>query len=235
MRRKAQQQAGDQQPVTLTVPSCDEAERGLASIALNHPNEFLHASMEARLSPSDFQNPLCKAAVEVVLEQTTRNASCDLRIVFEKLREKDSSVQLPDVSDLYHLCGVVQAMPEFINIVRASSKRRALMLLAYQAVQDAQSNEQPTSDLIAGLSMKVDALMRETVPPKAMDTKSLLIDAAKRYQEGDDTSMRISTGFKKIDDMCPIRYGDYVVIGGETKSGKTMLALNIISNLLTRQ
>lgn len=235
MRRKAQQQAGDQQPVTLTVPSCDEAERGLASIALNHPNEFLHASMEARLSPSDFQNFLCKAAVEVVLEQTTRNASCDLRIVYEKLREKDAAVQLPDVSDLYHLCGVVQAMPEFINIVRASSKRRALMLLAYQAVQDAQSNEQPTSDLIAGLSMKVDALMRETVPPKAMDTKSLLIDAAKRYQEGDDTSMRISTGFKKIDDMCPIRYGDYVVIGGETKSGKTMLALNIISNLLTRQ
>ena len=109
------------------------------------------------------------------------------------------------------------------------------MMLAYQAVQDAQTNEQPTSDLIAGLSMKVDALMRETVPPKAMDTKSLLIDAAKRYQEGDDSSMRIATGFKKIDDICPIRYGDYVVIGGETKSGKTMLALNIISNLLTRQ
>ena len=47
--------------------------------------------------------------------------------------------------------------------------------------------------------------------------------------------MRISTGFKKLDDMCPIRYGDYVVIGGETKSGKTMLALNIISNLLNKQ
>jgi F0F1-type ATP synthase beta subunit len=160
--------------MALAVPSCDEAERGLASIALNHPNEFLHASMEARLSPTDFANPLCKMTVEVVLEQTARNASCDLRI------------------------------------------------------------EQPTSDLIAGLSMKVDALMRETVPPKAMDTKSLLIDAAKRYQEGDDSSMRISTGFKKIDDICPIRYGDYVVIGGETKSGKTMLALNIISNLLSK-
>ena len=103
------------------------------------------------------------------------------------------------------------------------------MLLAYQAVQDAQSNEQPTSALIAGLSRKVDALMRETVPPKAMDTKSLLIDAAKRYQEGDDTSMRISTGFKKIDDMCPIRYGDYVVIGGETKSGKINLSHDIHS------
>ena len=218
----------------LAVPSCDEAERGLASIALNHPNEFLHASMEARLSPTDFANPLCKMTVEVVLEQTARNASCDLRIVFEKLREKDSSIQLADASELYHLCGVVQAMPEFINLVRGASKRRALMMLAYQAVQDAQGNEQPTSDLIAGLSMKVDALMRETVPPKAMDTKSLLIDAAKRYQEGDDSSMRISTGFKKIDDICPIRYGDYVVIGGETKSGKTMLALNIISNLLSK-
>lgn len=233
MRHKAQQQAGDS--VTLTVPSCDEAERGLASIALNHPNEFLHASMEARLSPSDFSNPLCKMVIEVVLEQTTRNASCDLRIVYEKLREKNPAIQLHEVSDLYHLCGVVQAMPEFIDLVRGASKRRALMMLAYQAVQDAQSNEHPTSDLIAGLSMKVDALMRETVPPKAMDTKSLLVDAAKRYQEGDDSSMRISTGFKKLDDMCPIRYGDYVVIGGETKSGKTMLALNIISNLLNKQ
>jgi replicative DNA helicase len=234
MRRKAQAPLGDQPPMAVSVPSCDEAERGLASIALNHPSEFLHAAMEARLSPADFQNPICKQAIEVVLEQTTRNASCDLRIVFEKLREKDAAIELWQLSELYQLMPIAQAMPEFINIVRASSKRRALLMLAYQACQDAQANELPTSDLIARLSMHVDQLMRETVPPKAMDTKSLLVDAAKRYQEGDDSSMRISTGFKKIDDICPIRYGDYVVIGGETKSGKTMLALNIISNLLTK-
>jgi replicative DNA helicase len=234
MRRKAQSPVGEQVPTSLSIPSCDEAERGLASIALNHPSEFLHASMEARLSPADFQNPLCKQAVEVVLEQTTRNASCDLRIVFEKLREKDAAIELYQLSELYQLMPIAQAMPDFINMVRAASKRRALLMLAYQACQDAQSNELPTSELVARISMQVDELMRETTPPKAMDTKSLLVDAARRYQEGDDSSMRISTGYKKLDDICPIRYGDYVVIGGETKSGKTMLALNIISNLLTK-
>jgi F0F1-type ATP synthase alpha subunit len=54
-----------------------------------------------------------------------------------------------------------------------------------------------------------------------------------RYQTGDDATQRIKTGYDKIDNLTPIRLGDFLVIGGPTKSGKTMLALNIIANLIS--
>jgi len=58
------------------------------------------------------------------------------------------------------------------------------------------------------------------------------MDAIKRYETGDDQTQRLRTGFEKIDNLSPIRYGDFLVIGGETKSGKTMLAINVIANIL---
>jgi KaiC/GvpD/RAD55 family RecA-like ATPase len=60
----------------------------------------------------------------------------------------------------------------------------------------------------------------------------MLLAAIARYQTGDDSTQRIKTGYEKLDNLTPIRYGDFLVIGGETKSGKTMLALNIVANLL---
>jgi KaiC/GvpD/RAD55 family RecA-like ATPase len=56
--------------------------------------------------------------------------------------------------------------------------------------------------------------------------------AITRYQEGDDHTQRIRTGYDKLDNLTPIRKGDFLVIGGPEKSGKTMLALNIVANIL---
>ena len=225
----AQQSLGE-----LKIPRAEEAERGLASIALNHPNEFLHKAMEARLSPSDFADSCSKLAVEVSLEQTTRNATTDMRVVYEKMRIRMPDLQVYQVSELFTYCPLLAPINDYIEIVRSASKRRALLLLAYDAIKEVQSNDQSTSELIGQVSMRVDALLREQTPVKGMDIKELLLDAAQRYQNGDDSALRIATGYSKLDDICPIRFGDYVVIGGETKSGKTMLALNIVSNLLTK-
>ena len=92
--------------------------------------------------------------------------------------------------------------------------------------------ETKTHDLVNQVQMQVDAIQNELNPPAVMDTKTMLMDAIKRYEIGDDFTQRIKTGFEKLDNLTPIRLGDFVVIGGETKSGKTMLALNIIANLL---
>jgi len=82
--------------------------------------------------------------------------------------------------------------------------------------------------------MQVDAIQTKLAPPKRMDTQSLLLEAVTRYETGDDQTQRIRTGYEKLDNLTPLRYGDFLVVGGETKSGKTMLALNIIANLITQ-
>lgn len=214
------------------VPTALEAERAVASIAVNHPDHFVTESAHRRFNASDILDSLSRIMVETVLTQASRSSSCDIRIVYEKTRERLPDVQFHQVSDIYTLVPIASALGEFIEIVRSTAKRRALLGLLTQAGIDLADAEIPTAKLISDLAMQADSLSHELSPPRPMDTKNLLMDAIKRYETGDDQTQRIRTGFDKIDNLSPIRYGDFVVIGGETKSGKTMLALNIIANLI---
>jgi len=214
------------------VPAAPEAERAVASIAVNYPDQFVTESAARRFNASDIFDSLSRVMVETVLTQASRSSSCDIRIVYEKVRERLPEVQFHQVSDIYTLMPIGSALGEFIEIVRSTAKRRALLGLLTQANLDISDSEIPTAKLISDLAMQADSLSHELNPPRPMDTKNLLMDAIKRYETGDDQTQRIRTGYDKIDNLSPIRYGDFVVIGGETKSGKTMLALNIIANLI---
>jgi replicative DNA helicase len=214
------------------VPTALEAERAIASIAVNHPDQFVTESASRRFNASDILDALSRIMVETVLTQASRSSSCDIRIIYEKTRERLPDVQFHQVSEIYTLVPIASALGEFIEIVRSTAKRRALLGLLTQANLDISDKEIPTAKLISDLAMQADSLSHELSPPRPMDTKILLMDAIKRYETGDDQTQRLRTGFEKIDNLSPIRYGDFLVIGGETKSGKTMLAINVIANIL---
>ena len=214
------------------VPAALETERGLASIAVNHPDEFVKVTAERRFAPSDIYDPMSKVIVETVLTQSARSSSCDIRVVYEKVRERLPDTQFHQVSEVYTLMPIPGVLPEYIEIVRSTSKRRGLMAVLAQANMDISNAEVSTAKLLSDISMQTDSLAHELTPPSPMDTKKLLMDAIKRYETGDDETERIRTGYAKLDNLTPIRYGDFLVIGGETKSGKTMLALNIIANII---
>ena len=214
------------------VPTAIEAEKGMASVAVNHPDAFLKLVAEKQFKLTDIFDPLCRIICETVMAQAAKSSSCDIRIIFERSREKVPTVQFAEISQIYQHSPVVYALPDFLEIVRSTAKRRGLMAVLAQANHDINNPEVSTAKLLTDVSMQVDGLAHELCPPSPQDTKNLLMDAIKRYETGDDATQRIRTGFTKVDNLTPIRYGDYVIIGGETKSGKTMLALNIIAHLL---
>jgi replicative DNA helicase len=169
---------------------------------------------------------------EIILQQQSRNASSEIRVIFEKCRETLPATEFHQLSDLYTLMPIAGAIGDLVDIVKNTAKRRTLQHVAYETLLSIGDSTRQTPELLSDVVMKVEGLSRELAPPKVMDTKALLINALNRYESGDDESMRIKTGYSAIDNICPIRFGDFVVIGGETKSGKTMLALNIIANLI---
>lgn len=234
MERKPRK-AGNPLPDNIELPKATEAERGLASISLNHPQTVLNRMTELKFDPRDIFDPLSSTIVHVVLEQTSRNASTDIRVIFEKIREKLPQTEFHHLSEIWTLMPIESAFDELADVVRSTSKRRALLAVVHQTLSDVINPELKTADLVSALAMQVDGLAREMAPPSAHDTKTLLLQAIERYSTGDDQTQRIRTGFAKLDNLTPIRYGDFLVIGGETKSGKTMLALNIIANLITNE
>jgi replicative DNA helicase len=129
---------------------------------------------------------------------------------------------------------IESALPELLTIVTSTAKRRSLMVVLHESLGKIHKSDIPTTDLVQDVAMQVDAIQTKLAPPKRMDTQSLLLEAVTRYETGDDQTQRIRTGYEKLDNLTPLRYGDFLVVGGETKSGKTMLALNIIANLITQ-
>ena len=211
--------------------SAIEAERGLASIAVTFPSEFASEIANSGLHVADIFDQLSRSICEIVLEQSAKNGSTDVRVVFERLREL-MPVEFWQVSEIYTLCLILSPMQDFVGLIRNTAKRRALRELLFQANLKLQSRDHETSELIAEVSMKSEEIGRQLNPPKQADTKQLLMDAVIRYEKGADKTRLIKTGFPSLDNLTPIRSGDFVVIGGETKAGKTMLALNIIANII---
>ena len=209
-----------------------ESERGIASITLNHPELVLNTISDANFNPSFIADGLSRNVVEVVLDQVSRRAVCDVRVIFERLRERNEHVQFHQLTDLYTLMPVASALRELMDIVKSAAKRRAVAKMLAEGQKQIAAADVTTVDLVNTLSTGIERIRSEMTPPAKLDTKALIMDAITRYQEGDDQTQRIRTGYDKLDNLTPIRYGDFLVIGGPEKSGKTMLALNIVANIL---
>ena len=216
----------------MKIPTPVEAERGIASITLNHPELVLNSISDAAFNPTFIYDALSRDVVEVVLDQVSRRAVCDVRIIFEKLRERNDSVQFHEVTELYTLMPIAGALKGLMEIVKNASKRRAVVAVLAEGMQFAESADVSTPELVNGLATGIERIRGEMTPPIRLDTQALIMDAITRYQEGDDQTQRIRTGYDKLDNLTPIRYGDFLVIGGPEKSGKTMLAINIVANIL---
>lgn len=214
------------------VPLVTEAERGIASVALNHPKTVLNYIAEKRFQTSDIFEPTARAVVEIVIDQNSRGASCDARVIFEKLRERMPETTFAQLTDLYTLMPIEGALPELLEAVRNCAKRRALQIVAHETLGKINKPDVKTTQIVNDAAVQIDSIQTQLSPPAIQDTKDMYLEAITRYQTGDDSTKRIKTGFPKLDNLTPIQKGDFLVIGGETKSGKTMLALNIIANLL---
>jgi replicative DNA helicase len=216
----------------MQIPLATESERSIASVALNNPTTFLNILDEKRFKISDIFDALSRAIVEVVLDLTSRSVAVDVRIVFESIRERIPTTQFSELTLIYTLMPIEGALPNLLDIVKATAKRRALLMVMQEGLAKIDTYDVKTPDLVNQVQMKVDAIQNELNPPAIMDTKAIIMERLHIYETGGDQSQRIQTGFDKLDNLTPIRLGDFVVIGGETKSGKTMLALNIIAHLL---
>jgi hypothetical protein len=114
-----------------------ESERGIASITLNNPELVLNAVSDVGFNPAFIFDLLSRYVVEVVLDQVSRRAVCDVRIVYERVREKLPELQFHQLTDLYTLMPIASALKELMGIVKAAAKRRALAAILTEGQSDA--------------------------------------------------------------------------------------------------
>lgn len=216
----------------MKLPLAIEAERGIASVALNNPTTFLTQLDEKKFNTADMFDVLSRAVAEVILDLTARSMSTDVRVVYERLRERVPNLQFSELTELYSIMPIEGALPNLLDAVKSAAKRRALLTIMQGGMEKIDSLDVSTVDLVNSVQSGVNALQNELDPAPVMTIRAMCFERLNRYEHGIDESQIIKTGFKKLDNLTPIQKGDLLIIGGETKSGKTMFALNIIAHLL---
>lgn len=223
--------AGKSKPVdpSIELVKVDESERALVSILLNYPEQAMLTIADENFLTSDIFDPRLRRIADIVLGQVGRNKSTDVRVVYELIRQHEP-MEFADLTELYTVSPVLTPLREFIGIVRTASKRRALQIVLHEAQGSVKQGDLP--EFISGLVAAAEGVGDQINPPKTADTKAQYLEALARYESGDDHSQRIRTGFTALDNLTPIKKSDFVVVGGETKSGKTTFVINIIAHIL---
>jgi replicative DNA helicase len=229
---QTRKQKGGNPTPDLEFCRAEEAEKGLVSIILNNPDEALLKITEAAFSVADIFDIQLRNIAEITLQQAAQGKATDIRVIYE-LARKDTHLEFYQLSDLYTACPILSLTNEFIELTRTAAKRRTMQIVLHNAQTDIRSGD--LNEFLTGLVAVSEGVQNEIAPPKVLDTKAQLMEATTRYETGDDNSTRIRTGFPEIDNMTPMRETDLIVVGGETKSGKTTWVLNVIANIIKHE
>lgn len=225
------QKAGSPPP-ELELCRAEEAEKGLISVILNHPEDALLKITELAFNTADIFDMCLRKIAEVTLQQTAQGKATDIRVVYELARQ-ETHLEFYQLSELYTVCPLLSLAQEFIELTRTAAKRRAMQIVIHNAQSEVKTEN--LNDFLTSLVAVSEGVKNEISPPSILDKNAQLVEATNRYEKGDDASMRIRTGFPEIDNITPMRETDLIVFGGETKSGKTTIVLNILANILTHE
>lgn len=217
-----------------STPNALEAEKGLAAIVLNYPEQSAAEISRIGFCIDDIFDPLIKAVIQCCMDMTSRGVAFDIRVVYESIKKHFAHLEFHVLSDLYTNIASPSALKHYCDIIKEKACLRWLQAIARKVFLDVDEGEFDSTEISAEVAAQVESLSSRIAPPSVVDTRALLLDAANRYEKGEDMTSIIKTGFQKVDNLTPIRYGDFLIIGGETKSGKTTLALNIVANYITQ-
>jgi len=220
------------QSLDLEFCRAEEAEKGLVSIILNNPDEALLKITEAAFNVADIFDIQLKKVAEVTLQQAAQGKSTDIRVIYEIVR-METHLEFYQLSELYTACPILSLAQEFIDLTRTAAKRRTMQIVLHNAQTEVRGGD--LNEFLTGLVAVSEGVQNEIAPPKVLDTRDQLMEATNRYEVGDDGSTLIKTGFPEIDNLTPMRETDLIVVGGETKSGKTTWVLSVIANIINNE
>jgi replicative DNA helicase len=223
--------AGNPTP-ELEFCRADQAEKGLVSIILNNPDQALLRLTETAFNITDIFDIQLRKIAEVTLQQAAQGKSTDIRVIYELVR-METHLEFYQLSELYTSCPILPLAPEFLELTRTAAKRRVMQMVLHNAQTEVREGD--LNEFLSGLVAVSEGVQNEIAPPKVLDTRAQLMEATNRYETGDDGSTRIKTGFAEIDNITPMRESDMIVVGGETKSGKTTWVLNVIANMINNE
>lgn len=225
------------------LPAAPDAEQGFLSSFMLDPARVGALCAERRIGPSHFNISACAEILDALMARWTSGEALDFITLTQALRDKG---KLDQVGGAAFVTGLFSLIPTAVNadyyadILEEKRILREIIKHADDFRERAYSPMEDAHGLAEEAAAKIVAIGAQMVASKPKTPKEIALDAVARADERiekrglQDFTMR--TGIHKLDEgMSGIRLGDYILISGKEKSGKSSLAFQIMEHVVFTQ
>ena len=213
-------------------PHSEEAEQGVLGSMLIDPKGILPQAT-IKIEEEDFYIPANKTIYSRIKELYEKGKPVDLITLTNYLRDKEDLQAVGDIAYVTHLFTFVPSASNFnyyVEIVKDKSTLRKIIEKCRETITTAFENKDDVESVISQAQIEVGGIRRfNYVPPKTLADH--IEEKMSRIENGEPNEDVIETRIKELDRLSPLRKGDFVIIKGEKKAGKSIFALSILENI----
>lgn len=222
-----------------------EAEKGLLSDIIRHPNTIVDVA--DIVEPKDFAEPSHQIIYSNILEIVNQGRKLGFLNLVQELRGNN---QLDKVGSEKYITEIISPDASFnvgvtadeaSKIVKESSRKRELNLLAREMLDQSQAQSPTSADDILGVTERdLFRISQESVKSESqVQVSEIFADTiGEIYERGEaeeGTVFGVPTGFEELDSMTTGLYGgQFIIIAARPGVGKSTLAVDFCRNAAYR-
>lgn len=217
------------------LPQSPDAERGVLSSFLLAPREVGRICAERKIGTGSFSNPVNADIYAVLLEMWAEDKPIDFIMLTQVLRDRsllDRCGGAGNITELFTFLPTAANVSYYIEILEEKRILREIITVCCEYAARSHSEQDDFPGILGNLQSKVAAIgAHET--RKIQTMKENVVEAIDTLNGRlTDSDSIIRTGLAALDDECgPLERGHLLVIGGQTKAGKSILAGQIALNM----
>lgn len=213
------------------LPQASDAERGLLSSLFLAPLEIGAMCAEKAVRAEWMHLPAHAQIFTVSMELWEKNQPFDFITITQLFRDRGQLDQVGGgayITELFTFPTAANAL-SYIEILQEKFTLREIIKVCTEYAARSYDEQDDVPALLAGVEAKIMAIGQRKTSSKRPFSQ-ILMEAIESIEKGEDATADTFSGLDELDRIVRMRRGNFIVISGEAKSGKTALAGTIATN-----
>lgn len=212
------------------IAAAEFCERAIAGACVMYGATAVHTLNELGFDPGLMWTPVARLVVQHAVAQVAAGSEPSFPEYATELVRQMPLVNPSVLTDLCEHIGDGTRMVAWVQEVRQASRRREAAKQLHQSLDELEAGAD--LDQVCEATTAWIEGFRKPAGKKDDHITDLLRARLSDYAEPLDPLKQIKTGLTDLDEILALEGSDFLVLGGGTGSGKSMLGLNLVANIL---
>lgn len=226
-----------QNDITKSMPFSSDAEKGVLSCFLHNPTDLLNDA-QVTIPVEAFYHPANRLLYELMLEFNNGHRPVEYIAISQHLQDKGLMDKIGGQGALAELLDFVPTPTHYgyyKGILRDKYLLRRIINACTESVQNAYEYQEDVPGLLDRveervLSVREDTESHDQIRPLKHHV-NLAIDTIEEMSKNPGRLRGISTGYRKLDELCSgLQGGEMFILAARPSMGKTSLVMNIVEH-----